>query len=131
MMGAARGRRLVVLVDDARECMATLEAALCQDESLDVRCCSTAEEALDLIRLAIPDALVTDIHLPGMSGVALIREMRSRPGGSRMRIIAVSGAGDPCLADLTLSAGADVFFAKPYSPLEVRRVLEDLIHEEP
>jgi DNA-binding response OmpR family regulator len=65
-----------------------------------------------------------------MSGLALIREMRASGMKRQPRIIAVSGGAGRQLEAEALSAGADAFFAKPYSPKEVCSVLEGMIDED-
>lgn len=129
MSAAPQCRRLVVLVEDAHDCLAALEMALVSGGLFDVRTCGSAEEALDLMRTAEPAGLVTDIHLPGISGLDLIEELKERFPGSRVKIVAVSGDGDPVLKNRALSAGAHAFIPKPYSPREVSRLLEELIDE--
>lgn len=130
MSAAPQAGRLVVLVEDARDCSAALEVALVSAGAFTVRTCGSAEEALELLRSGEASAVVTDIHLPGINGLALIRELRARLPGSRLKIVAVSGDGDPELKHQALSAGANAFFPKPYSPREVCRVLEELIDED-
>lgn len=122
-------RWLVILVDDTRDCSAALEVALTSGGLFATRVCGSAEEALDMMQNVRPAAVVTDIHLPGMSGLALIGELRELYAGRCPAIIAVSGDGDPDLKTQALNAGAKAFFAKPYSPQEVCRALEDLIHD--
>lgn len=129
MSAARRGGHLVIVVEDAGDCCAALEVALASDSWFQVRSCRSAEEALDLLREATPAAVVTDIHLPGLDGLALTRALRAAFPASSLVIVAVSGDGDPELGGRAIAAGADAFLPKPYSPREVRRVLEDLIHE--
>ncbi len=79
----------------------------------------SAEEALRLIRDVLPDVMLVDWMLPGMSGVALVRELRQ---GSRTRAIpmilltARSEEGDTVAG---LDAGADDYITKPFSPKEL------------
>lgn len=120
----------MIVVEDARDCSEALEVALIAAGSFTVLTCGSAEEALDLMRVTAPAAVVTDIHLPGICGLTLIRELRVRFAESRVKFVAVSGASDPDVRRQALSAGAHAFFAKPYSPLEICRVLEGLLHED-
>jgi len=130
MSGAPQGGRLVIVVEDTRDCAAALEVALTAGGFFSVRSCASAEEALELIGSHRPCAVVTDIHLPGISGLALIARLRTLYPATGLKVIAVSGDGCPRLKEQALSAGAQIFFSKPYSPLEVRRVLEELVDEE-
>jgi CheY-like chemotaxis protein len=130
MSGGARRGRLVVIVEDTRDCAAALEVALAAGGLFEVWSCTSAEEALERIGSQTPFAVVTDIHLPGISGLALIARLREQYPRTGLKIIAVSGDGCPQLREQALSAGAQIFFPKPYSPLTVRRALEELVNEE-
>lgn len=130
MSAAPQSPRLVVLVEDSSDCSAALELALVSGGSFRVCTCGSAEEALELLQRNEAAGVVTDIHLPGISGLALIRELRQRDPGLRLKIVAVTGDSDPELKDRALAAGAHAFLPKPYSPREVCRLLEELIDED-
>lgn len=130
MNAAAQSAKLILLVDDTRECCAALEVALTARGLFTVLACSSAEEALELTGTRPPSAVVTDIHLPGISGLELIHALRVRYAASFPVIVAVSGDGDPALRTAAIAAGADAFFPKPYSPAEICRTLEELIHDD-
>jgi DNA-binding NtrC family response regulator len=121
--------RTVVVVEDTGACATTLEIALERIKGLRVQVATTAEEARRLVE-SEPSvcAIVTDVHLPQASGLDLIGWIRSRDRG--MPIVVISGDSDPETPSRTLAAGADAFFAKPFSPSLVRQKLEDLIHAE-
>jgi CheY-like chemotaxis protein len=79
---------------------------------------STAHEALDEMRNSVPDVLLSDIGLPGMSGYELIRNVRAMPadkGGDvlAIAITAYAGEGDRAQA---LEAGFQRHIAKPVEP---------------
>jgi DNA-binding response OmpR family regulator len=128
MSAAHQRRHLVIVVEDAGDCSAALEVALASASSFHVRSYGSAEEALETLLDVTPAAVVTDIHLPGLDGLALIRILRARFPESPLVILAVSGDSDPELVSRAIEAGANAFMPKPYSPREVRRFLEDLIH---
>jgi DNA-binding response OmpR family regulator len=122
------GRKTVLVVEDAGSCATTLEIALAQIDDLDVRIVPSAEEARALIEADTGVcAIVTDLHLPEASGLDLIHWIRSSRASIRLPIIVVSGDSDPETPAKTLGLGANAFFAKPFSPAEVRQKLEDLI----
>ena len=124
--------RTILVVEDTGACATTLEIALGQINGLDIQIVSTAEEAqacLDNGGARIC-AIVTDVHLPRDSGLDLIRWVRSRESSARLPIIVISGDSDPETPAATLQLGANAYFAKPFSPSEVRHKLEDLIDAE-
>lgn len=120
---------LILVVEDTETCATTLEIALGSLAGYDVRTAATAEEALAVLTEHPAAAVITDLHLPGLSGFDLIREICGRPQNGRPVIVVISGDTDPLTPRRVLDLGADAYFAKPYSPAEVRRTLERLIHD--
>jgi CheY-like chemotaxis protein len=66
-------------------------------------------QALERVRVALPDLVVTDIMMPVMDGVELIRRLRADPATATIPILAASSDGH--LAD-----AADAVLPKPYVP---------------
>src|SRR6266498_931134 len=82
--------RLVLAIDDDPTVLAVLRRTL---SGLPMRllCVASAEEALEIIGLSPPAVVVTDHQLPGMSGLTLLQELRSR----WPRVRALLHTGDP------------------------------------
>lgn len=122
--------RTVLIVEDTDLCSEALEVALTRVPGVEVRAVATAEEALQYLLDADICALVTDLHLPAMSGFELIEAVRSRPpgnGGAALPILVISGDTDPRTPSRLAGLGVSAYFPKPYSPAEVRSKLEQLI----
>jgi PleD family two-component response regulator len=120
--------RIVLIVEDTELCRETLEMALMKVPDLAVRSVTSAEEALEWLEQNDVCALVTDLHLPLMNGFELIETVRGRPWRSSLPILVISGDSDPRVPARVAKLGANAFFAKPYSPNEVRHKLEQLIN---
>lgn len=81
----------VFVVDDERVSLNFMEMSL-KAEGHPVRAFSDPAEALDAMRTRPPQLLVTDLVMPGLSGVDLAREARLLDGD--MGVVLVTGAGD-------------------------------------
>ncbi len=121
--------RTVLIVEDTEWSRVALEIALTPMADLAVRSVETAEEAIAFLDANGICAVITDLDLPGMDGFALIEKLRAEPRSHRLPIVVVSGDTDPSTPERLRALGADAFFAKPYSPAEVRRKVEQLIYE--
>ena len=117
----------VLLVEDepdARELMATVL------ESCGVRvtAVASAAEALDAMRSAPPDVLVSDVGMPGESGYDLIRKIRLLPADQGGRTPAVALTAYARMEDRTraLMLGFDLHLAKPIEPSELLVVIAHL-----
>ena len=118
----------VLLVDDAEDCLATLDVALQTLPGAVVRSAHSAEDALVMLAAGDVSAMVTDIRLPAMTGIELIERIRLDPGLRSLPIVVVSAEADPATPRKALGSGANAFFPKPFSPAAVRKKLEELIH---
>jgi CheY-like chemotaxis protein len=120
--------RVVLLVDDAEDCLSTLDLALQSVPGIVLRWAHSAEDALKLLALDQIAAVVTDLQLPQMTGLELITRMRGERGSEEIPIMVISAAADPAAPQKALESGANAFFSKPFSPAAVRRKLEELMH---
>ena len=81
----------VVLVDDDPD-MRDLMTRILVDGGCSVVAAGDGEAALDLIRAnPLPDIVVTDLMMPVMSGMELIRRLRAEPPTAELPIVVVSG----------------------------------------
>jgi diguanylate cyclase (GGDEF)-like protein/PAS domain S-box-containing protein len=92
-----------------------------------IRHVGSAEHALQEIERQPPDVLLTDVALPGMSGGALIEELRSRPEHDHLPIVALSGEPDPAMVEQLLRAGAQDFVLKPFTAAELAARLDGIL----
>jgi two-component system chemotaxis response regulator CheY len=126
-------QHLILVVDDAEDCLSTLDLALGSLPFVLVRAARSAEDAVTVLETAWRDrtkvsAIITDIHLPRMSGLELIAQIRSQPRWKGLPIVALSADADPDTPQRALRLGANAYFPKPFSPGAIRKKLEELIH---
>jgi two-component system response regulator FixJ len=102
--------RLVHIVDDDEAVRDSLGFLL---ECNDIEACNYCS-ADEFLRTAPADisCLVLDLHMPGTSGLELLKQLRAR--GSAMPIIVISGRIDPVLGAEVRAAGASAILSKPF-----------------
>ncbi len=121
--------RAVLIVEDSENTATTLEIALLAIPGLSVLLATSGMEALQLLsRTPAVRAIVTDLNMPRMDGFEMIRRIRANRALSGTPIIVVSGDTDPATPDRVAQLGVVAFFAKPYSPAQVRRKLEQILN---
>lgn len=121
-------KKRVLIVDDAPDFGRMLQATLSMigGGRIHTALVPSAEEAmLEISRLA-PDLVVSDLRLPGISGLDLIRKIRARAG--QVKIVMVTGMKDPGLADQAVRAGADLFFVKPLTMVDFIAAVQQLLY---
>ena len=123
--GPGPAPRILVVEDD--DGVRDLLADLLRGEGFEVSTATTTDEARRAASVVLPDLLITDVVLPGGDGPGLTRDLRARPGGAVLPIIAMTGAFEDDRLAVVYAAGADVCLAKPFQPNqllgEVRRLL--------
>jgi two-component system phosphate regulon response regulator PhoB len=80
---------------------------------------ASAEEAEVAIRASLPDVLVLDWMLPGESGLAFARRLRSEPRTRDLPILMLTARAMETDKLMGLEAGADDYLTKPFSPKEL------------
>jgi two-component system chemotaxis response regulator CheY len=121
--------KTILIVEDSETCVTTLEISLLRIPGVQVRTAGSAREALSVLLEENVDAMLTDLHLPRVDGFELIAQVRARPGYDKIPIIVISGDSDPRTPDRVRRAGADAHFLKPYSPVAIRKTLEQFLYE--
>jgi signal transduction histidine kinase/ActR/RegA family two-component response regulator len=75
--------------------------------------CPDWEAAANSIKLEKPDAIISDLNLPGMSGKELVQHIRSNTELKGTPVLIVSGDAFSSVREEILEAGADAFITKP------------------
>ena len=78
-----------------------------------------AEEALQLLHRSLPDLILLDWMLPGMSGIELARRLRADARLKAIPIIMLTARAEERDKVLGLDTGADDYLTKPFSPREL------------
>lgn len=106
---------ILVTEDDARIVRA-LER-LFTSEGYDVKNAENGKVCLNYIETSVPDAVVLDLMLPGMSGREICRTIKTRR--PELPVIVLSAITDVADKVLLLELGADDYVTKPFSPREL------------
>ena len=108
--------------DDTREMM----AKLLELEAFTVITAEDGRAGLNIADTELPDLIITDVHMPIMNGIEMIRQLRKRPGFGGVPIMAITAYGNG-VAKEALEAGADRAATKPVQfnalLVEIRKLL--------
>ena len=108
-------RSRILVVDDETQIARVLKTAL-NSQGYEVKTAGDGESALNLAVDWIPDLIVTDLSMPGMTGIELCRLVREL---SHVPIIVLSVRGEEKTKIEALDAGADDYVTKPFSVSEL------------
>lgn len=118
----------ILIVDDEPHIVELVRVTL-EDERVRVLEAGDGAEALDLARLARPQLVLLDVQLPDLSGLEVCRRLRREPELAAVRIVMLTAAARP--EDLAggLAAGADHYLTKPFSPVRLLSLVDELFPE--
>jgi len=114
----------VWIIDDDQSIRWVLEKAL-QKEGLDVRTFETGAPVLDAIKREQPDVILTDIRMPGMSGLELLEALGSKAG--EVPVIIMTAHSDLESAVSSYRGGAFEYLPKPFDMDEAVRLTKRAI----
>ena len=121
----------ILIVDDERQITRVLRTSL-QSSGYEVTVAKNGLEAYDLFRSVSPDLVITDLAMPEMGGIDLIRAIRRI---ADTPIIVLSVREQETMKVAALDEGADDYVTKPFSMPEllarVRANLRKTAHDEP
>ena len=104
--------KAIVHVIDDDEAICQSLAFLLQAAKLEVKTYSSAMAFLDALPDATASCVITDVRMPGMSGVDLLRRLKELKIG--VPVIVITGHGDVALAVEAMKVGAVDFLEKPF-----------------
>lgn len=119
MTTAHRPPRLLV-VDDDEDVRELVAVTLRQAGYLPQTACS-GEQALQQARQLSPDLVISDVCMPGLSGLQVCQTLKSDSQTRDTAVLLVSGRSSQADLDAGARAGADDYLAKPIQPAELLR----------
>jgi signal transduction histidine kinase len=123
--GAAAAARKILVADDNRDAVETLQMLL-QLDGHDVRVAYDGEQAVALAAQFAPELALLDIGMPKRNGYDAARALRERFPSSRMTLVAVTGWGQNSDRARALAAGFDHHLTKPVDPQVLQQLLQNL-----
>src|SRR5919108_1892648 len=102
----------VALIEDDEAVLRSLQLLL-QSKGIDVQCFSSANAFLEAPALRSFDSIVSDVRMPGLTGLDLQDALKER--GIDTPLILVTGHGDIAMAVRAIKGGAFDFVEKPFS----------------
>jgi len=109
----------VLLIDDDQEMRQSL-CVLLERAGWQVRAFASAQTALAQLELVSPDVVLSDVRMPGMSGLEVLETLVAQKGPP---LVLISAHGDIAMAVDALQKGAYSFLEKPFEPRRLLTVL--------
>jgi PAS domain S-box-containing protein len=127
LAGAEGPRYSIIYIEDNPSSIALMRDLLADFERVALMTAPTAEIGLELVRAHVPDVVIMDINLPGISGFEAARRLREWPETREIPVIALSAAAMVRDSGKVRESGFHRYLTKPVKIDELASVLEDLL----
>jgi CheY-like chemotaxis protein len=114
----------ILVADDSPATRSLVAAALLGMETVEVQRVSTGLEALKVLTESRIDLVLTDVHMPEINGIELVRMIKQGGRTRETPVVMMSTESSDADRDRSITSGADDFLAKPFTAMELRAILD-------
>jgi CheY-like chemotaxis protein len=118
-------QRILIADDDVS--LRLLLSATLSDSEVDLLEAQDGLQALLLAQQELPDLILLDVAMPGMTGLEVCRQLKLDQRTAEIPVVMISAKAKPLDEDAGLEAGAQSYLTKPFSPLDLLRLIERLL----
>jgi two-component system alkaline phosphatase synthesis response regulator PhoP len=118
---------LTIMIAEDEPSIVELVRMTLEDNRVQIIDAGDGHAALVLAETARPDLILLDVNLPGMNGLEVCERLRRDHRFGDMRIVMLTAAAQQTDVALGLAAGADHYLTKPFSPVRLLSLVEDLL----
>jgi CheY-like chemotaxis protein len=118
--------RLLVAEDEPH--IRRILITLLEGRGFQVDAAASGSEALERVKTAVPyDLILTDVMMPGATGIDLLREIRNLPHRQGTPVLVLTAKGQDADRDEALQLGAADFMTKPFSPKKFLHRIDEIL----
>ncbi len=125
-VSSVAGRRAVLVVDDDPFVRKLIATTLEDVAEFDLHEAADGVEALEVARQSKPSLVFLDVDMPRLDGIDACRRLRAEDETSAITIVMLTAAHGDAVERQAEEAGADLFLTKPFSPLDLLRLVDGL-----
>lgn len=116
----------VLIVDDEKEVGEVIQELL-KDKKVSTKVVYDGFTAGEALGKSMPDLIILDLHLPGVDGFEICRQVKQKDQFGRTKILAITGYDSPENAQKIFACGADAYLAKPFDINELISKIDRLL----
>ena len=116
-----------LLIADDEPSLRLLVAATLASEDYEIIEAGDGAEAFALAKAEHPRLALLDVQMPIMNGLEVCRRIKTDSELSATKVVMLTSAAQPAEREAGFAAGADEYLTKPFSPLQLLRVIEQFV----
>jgi len=121
------GERILIVDDDVKVAQAI--GSVLQEAGFVVQVAKSVSDAITVVDNRLPDIILTELILPDISGLELVRYIYDRAGARHLPIVVITGATGGYQMGQAIEAGIDIFLTKPVGVDELMRSLAKIVQQ--
>ena len=111
--------KTILIADDSKTTQMLVRTTLSRMPGLQFVAAENGRQALEMLDGGAVDLLVTDINMPEMDGIELVREVRRRKSSDELPILIMTAKGEEAARGEGMALGANAYILKPLSGREL------------
>lgn len=116
-----------ILVADDEATLRFLVAETLDESQYELLEACDGNETLEKAQTAHPNLILLDVAMPGLSGIEVCQQLKANPATTDIIIVMLTAHGQSKDRELAAAAGADHFITKPFSPLQLIRLISQIL----
>jgi DNA-binding response OmpR family regulator len=121
-------RPKILICDNERPLRSLVRGALALGD-YEIAEARDGDESVEVAREFEPDLIVLDVMMPGRTGFEVLEELRTDARFAETPVVLLTARTQAADREAADSAGADRFLPKPFSPLELLSIVEELLEQ--
>ncbi|MGO9122211.1 MAG: response regulator transcription factor [Desulfomonilaceae bacterium] len=120
-------QKKILIVDDEKDIRDLVEVTLLRSDHVVIKA-ESGDRAVEIARIQKPDLILMDIMMPGnLDGLEATRILKNDPETQQCTVVLLTAKGQLADRQEGIKAGADDYFVKPFSPLELLRKVDQIL----
>ena len=115
-----------ILLAEDEEVLRMLITDTLEDEGYEIDEACDGLEAIQLLEKNRYDLLIVDYMMPGLTGLEVIEKVRNELKNEQLKIMMLTAKSQQKDEEAAKKAGANYFFAKPFSPMKLVELVEEI-----
>lgn len=120
-----------LIVEDERLMQVMIRQMLKDNGATDVRTANSGAEAFSILKTAPANVVITDWHMPEMTGIELLQAIKSDPDLFTTLVLIISSEASPLWVLCAVEEGADGYLLKPFTQESLLHALEEVRQKRP
>ena len=120
--------KTILVADDETHILHVVSMKL-KNAGFNVLTASDGQEALEIALAELPDLLITDYHMPNLSGLELCQRLRQEPSTSNLPAIMLTARGYNLQPEDTQNSGILRMLSKPISPRQLLTTVNEVLEK--